>query len=198
VWIWWLVPFVRQCPIPQCDNRQAVFGPTKSDCARPPSVFARFSACWLLFVSKSEIPLEGASLWLDFGHLESCDKYIKHHCKGRLLQRHPEAVWPHKYVCTVRRDVYRKLNNESVFSFTKILFIMPVLKLSRRTVYIDYCKAFDSVPHSWLIRVLEIYKINPVITNSLQQLMKKWTTTLQVKVKNNRIMSDLIHIWWGI
>jgi len=27
-----------------------------------------------------------------FGHPESCDKYIKHHCKGRLLQRHPEAV----------------------------------------------------------------------------------------------------------
>ena len=29
----------------QRDNRQAVFGPTKSDCARPPSVFARFSTC---------------------------------------------------------------------------------------------------------------------------------------------------------
>ena len=27
------------------ENRQAVFGPTKSDCARPPSVFARFSTC---------------------------------------------------------------------------------------------------------------------------------------------------------
>jgi len=43
-------------------------------------------------VPKSEIPLEGASLGLDFGHPESRDKYIKHHCKGRLLQRHPEAV----------------------------------------------------------------------------------------------------------
>ena len=30
---------------PSRDNRQAVFGPTKSDCARPPSVFARFSTC---------------------------------------------------------------------------------------------------------------------------------------------------------
>jgi hypothetical protein len=39
-------------------------------------------------------------------------------------------------VCTVRRDVWRKLKNISVISFTKILFIMPVLKLSRRTVYV--------------------------------------------------------------
>ena len=60
--------------------------------------------------------------------------------------------------------------------------------------YIDYCKAFDSVPHSWLIRVLEIYKIDPLIINSLKQLMKKWTTTLQVKAKNNQIMSDPIRI----
>jgi hypothetical protein len=51
--------------------------------------------------------------------------------------------------------------------------------------YIDYRKAFDSVPHNWLVRVLEIYKIEPLIINSLQQLMKKWTITLQVKVKNN-------------
>ena len=90
--------------------------------ARPPSVFTRFSTCWLLFVPKSEIPLEEASLWLDFGHPESRDKYIKHHCKGRLLQRHPEAAWPCKSMCTVRRDVCRKLNHKSVVSFTQILF----------------------------------------------------------------------------
>ena len=145
--------FAQQHPVPQRDNRQAVFGPMESDCARPPSVFTRFSICWLLFVPKSEIPLEGASLWLHFGHPESRDKHIKHHCKGRLLQRHSEAVWSCKSVCTVRRDICRKLNNKSVISFTQILFIMPVLKLGRRTVYFWslswYCLlvagAFDSL-----------------------------------------------------
>jgi len=57
---WFL--FARQHPVPQRDNRQAVFGPTKSDCVRPPSVFAIFSICCLFFVPKSKIPLEGASL----------------------------------------------------------------------------------------------------------------------------------------
>ena len=64
--------------------------------------------------------------------------------------------------------------------------------------HIDYRKAFDSVPHSWLIRVLEIYKIDPLIINLLQQLMKDWTTTLQVKAKNNQIMSDPIRIQRGL
>jgi len=41
-------------------------------------------------------------------------------------------------VCTVRRDVCRKLNNKSVISFTQILFIMPVLKLRIRIVYLSY------------------------------------------------------------
>jgi len=54
------------------------------------------------------------------------------------------------------------------------------------------------VPHNWLICVLEIYKIDPLIINALQQLMKKWTATLQVKVKDNQIMSDPICIRWGI
>ena len=138
MWIWWLVPFARQRPVPQRDNRQAVFGRTKSDCARPPSVFARFSTCWLLlFPPLSEVPREGAPLWLDFRHPDSRDKYIKHHCKRRLLQMHPEAVWPCKSVCTVTGDLCRKLNNKSVIFYTQILFIMPVLQLSRRTVYVS-------------------------------------------------------------
>ena len=53
------------------------------------------------------------------------------------VQRHPEAVWPCKSVCTVRRDVCWKLNNKSVISFMQILFIMPVLKLSRCTLWFE-------------------------------------------------------------
>ena len=49
----------NNAPVPQRDIRQAVFGPMKSDCARPPSVFARFSTWWLLFVPKVKSHLKG-------------------------------------------------------------------------------------------------------------------------------------------
>ena len=54
------------------------------------------------------------------------------------------------------------------------------------------------MPQSWLIHVLQIYKIDPQIINSLQQLMKKWTTTLQVKMENHWIISNLFCIQRGI
>ena len=41
-------------------------------------------------------------------------------------------------------------------------------KRSLRTAWIDYCKAFNSVPHSWILEALDIYKVLPVIINFLK------------------------------
>lgn len=46
------------------------------------------------------------------------------------------------------------------------------------TAYIDYQKAFDSVSHSWLIRVLQVYKIHPSLVSLLRRLMSTWKTKL--------------------
>jgi hypothetical protein len=43
----------------QRDNRQAVFGPTKSDCARPPSVFARLAPADYFLFPKVKSRLKG-------------------------------------------------------------------------------------------------------------------------------------------
>lgn len=64
--------------------------------------------------------------------------------------------------------------------------------------YIDYKKAFDSVPHSWLIKILEIYKINPKIINFLRNIMPQWKTTLQINCKPNPITTRQISIKKGI
>jgi len=46
-----------------------------------------------------------------------------------------QKLYDRANVCTVTRDLCRKLNNKSVISPTQILFLMPVIKLSGRTVY---------------------------------------------------------------
>lgn len=57
--------------------------------------------------------------------------------------------------------------------------------------YIDYQKAYDSIPHSWLIHILHIYKIDPIIIKFLEQTMKEWTTTL---VYDDGIQTQIIRL----
>ncbi|CAK1594374.1 unnamed protein product [Parnassius mnemosyne] len=44
--------------------------------------------------------------------------------------------------------------------------------------WIDYKKAFDSVPHTWLKRVLELYKVDCTVRDFLRQCMGQWSTIL--------------------
>ena len=52
------------------------------------------------------------------------------------------------------------------------------------TAYINYHKAHDSVHHSWLLEVLNIYKISPKIVNFLKEIIPHWQVTLKSQVKN--------------
>ncbi|XP_063377562.1 uncharacterized protein LOC134664747 [Cydia fagiglandana] len=45
--------------------------------------------------------------------------------------------------------------------------------------WIDYKKAYDSVPHSWLERVLELYKVDTALRAFLSACMRQWTTVLR-------------------
>jgi len=47
--------------------------------------------------------------------------------------------------------------------------------------YIGYRKAFDSVPHSWLDRVLALHSVHPEIRNFLKHCMTKWNTNLVLR-----------------
>ena len=44
--------------------------------------------------------------------------------------------------------------------------------------WIDYKKAYDSIPHSWILRCLQLYKIDENIQAVIHQSMKLWKTTL--------------------
>ena len=67
-------------------------------------------------------------------------------------------------------------------------------KKNLSTNWIDYQKAFDSVPHSWIIKVMKIYKVYPFI----QPSMPNWKTVMILNSNNETITSRSINIRRGI
>ena len=64
--------------------------------------------------------------------------------------------------------------------------------------WIDYRKAFDSVPHDWILKSLELYKLSPVLINFLKTSMSLWGTTVFLNSTKETIKSDRIDINCGI
>ena len=47
-------------------------------------------------------------------------------------------------------------------------------------VWIDIKKAFDSVSHEWIIKVLQMYETHPKIISLIKKIINSWTITLEI------------------
>ena len=63
-------------------------------------------------------------------------------------------------------------------------------KRNLSTAWIDYKKAFDSVPHSWIIKCLKMLKINPSVLIFIHASMEKLRTTLYLSHSNGTKKSN--------
>ena len=75
--------------------------------------------------------------------------------------------------------------------------ILQNAKKSKRnlsTAWIDYRKAFDSVPHDWLKRSLEMHQFPQKLINFFTATMTKWKTTLNISTQDATISTDPIDI----
>ena len=55
--------------------------------------------------------------------------------------------------------------------------ILKEVKNSQRnlvTVWLNYHKAFNSIPHSWLLKALKLAKVPEIIMNAIKNLTKSW------------------------
>ena len=66
------------------------------------------------------------------------------------------------------------------------------------TAWIDYKKAFDSVPHFWILRCLELFKISPTLINFLRSSIRMWETNLFLSHSNGILSSPGMKIKCGI
>jgi hypothetical protein len=64
--------------------------------------------------------------------------------------------------------------------------------------WIDYQKAFDRVPHSWMIKSLELIGINNKVVSFTKKVMSYWRTRMRLHTENKLIEIDDIKIKCGI
>ena len=63
---------------------------------------------------------------------------------------------------------------------------------------IDYQKAFDRDPHSWIIKSLEITGINTKVISFTKKVMRYWRTHMCLHAENKLIETEDIKIQCGI
>ena len=54
-------------------------------------------------------------------------------------------------------------------------------------IWLDYRKAYDSVPHAWIIEGLKLAKVPDNIIGAIQHLIRKWQTELNIPTVNGNI-----------
>ena len=64
--------------------------------------------------------------------------------------------------------------------------------------WIDYSKAFDSVPHSWIVKCLRLYKINEQIIKMIENQMRNWKTNIVLNYNRGRVQIENVKINRGI
>jgi hypothetical protein len=64
--------------------------------------------------------------------------------------------------------------------------------------WIDYQKAFDNVPHSWIIKSLELIGINNKLISFTKKVMAYWRTRMCPQAEHKQIQTENIKIERGI
>lgn len=66
------------------------------------------------------------------------------------------------------------------------------------TAWINYKKAFDSVPHAWLLEVRQLYGLNRLFIDFLRKTMSQWKIDLTLRHNQGSTIIPDINIKTGI
>ena len=72
------------------------------------------------------------------------------------------------------------------------------IKNNLNITWIDYRKAFDSIPHAWIIRVMEICKVCDVIVRFIEQSMLQWNMIMMLMHEKGCLKTGKISVRRGI
>ena len=114
--------------------------------------------------------------------------FLQDHCRENNIITDEQAAAKHgSWGCTDQLLVNKAIMKE-VTKGRKNLFC----------IWMDYKKAFDSVPHDWLLKALELAKVPPDIIEAIERLSKGWETKATLQATNGTIETDSIKYRRGI
>lgn len=115
------------------------------------------------------------------------DRTYKHLVNNKLLPVEQKRFKKGSYGC---KD--QLLINKAIIEEAK------ARKKILTTAWVDYEKAFDSVPHSLILKCLERYNNSPVMTEFMKSSMKKLKTTLHLNHEKGTLTWRKVNINSGI
>ena len=71
-------------------------------------------------------------------------------------------------------------------------------KKSLSMSWIDYRKAYASVPHSWILKTLQLYRFNEKLIKFVETSMTNWKATMKLCYNDRCITTDQIKIKRGL
>ena len=79
--------------------------------------------------------------------------------------------------------------------------VLDQVKQQQRNLFMmwfDYRKAFDSVPHSWIMKALQLAKVPEKVLNAILRLMELWTTKVNLFAEGTNIETESINYLTGV
>ena len=79
--------------------------------------------------------------------------------------------------------------------------VLDQVKQQRKNLFMmwfDYRKAFDSVPHSWIIKALHLAKVPEKVLNAILRLIELWATNVNLFAEGTNIETESINYLTGV
>ena len=116
------------------------------------------------------------------------NKFLENHCINNDIIRLEQAgIKKESWGCTDQLLINKMILDE-VKKHRRNLFVM----------WFDYKKAFDSVPHNWMLKALELAKVPPNLISTINRLTKIWSTKVSLHGAKETITTDNIKYLTGL
>ena len=115
------------------------------------------------------------------------NRLLSHLTTNKLIPEEQKGCAPNTYGCI-----------DQLFIDSMILDDAKSRQKNLSIAWIDYRKAYDSIPHEWLIKSLEMHKFDQSIINFVKYSMLFWKTTLNINSTNETHTTSQININTGI